>query len=125
LKFSVGTDGTAILTREETLSLNNIGAGKIENFEMVFARRPQFQAGNSSGDDQQALQYVKEGPSLTLSMAILHDDAVREYAYGPADGLPDTSVGTFSQEMYDLGQKEGWIIVSMKDDWNRIFAFEQ
>lgn len=125
LKFSVEADGTPILTREEALSLNNLGAGKIENFLMVYGRRPLFQAGNSSGDDQQALQYVQEGPGLTLSMAILHDDAQREYAYGPADGLPDSSVGTFSQEMYDLGRKEGWIIVSMKNDWKRLFAFEE
>ena len=35
-----------------------------------------------------------------------------------------TSVGTFSQEMYDMAKKQGWIVVSMKDDWRRIFAFE-
>lgn len=124
LKFSVGADGTPVLTREEKLSLINLGAGKIENFELVFGRRPQFQAGNSSGDDQQALQYVKAGPGLTLSMAILHDDAAREYAYGPAAGLPDSAVGTFSQEMYDMALEEGWIVVSMKNDWKRIFEFE-
>ena len=76
-------------------------------------------------DDQQALQYVKASPGLRLSVAILHDDAEREYAYGPAQGLPDSPVGTFSQEMYDLGEKEGWVIVSMKDDWKKVFAFEE
>ncbi len=55
---------------------------------------------------------------------MLHDDAKREYAYGPAQGLPDSSVGTFSQEMYDMAGKQGWIVVSMKDDWKRVFAFE-
>ena len=29
-------------------------------------------------------------------MLVLHDDATREYAYGPAQGLPDTKVGTFT-----------------------------
>ena len=48
--------------------------------------------------------------------------ASREYAYGPAQGLPDSGVGTFSQAMYDMGIKQGWIIVSMKADWKRIFA---
>jgi len=57
-------------------------------------------------------------------MAILHDDAAREYAYGPAAGLPDSAVGTFSQEMYDMALEEGWIVVSMKNDWKRIFEFE-
>ena len=37
---------------------------------------------------------------------------------------PNSSVGTFSQEMYDMAMKQGWIVVSMKDDWKRIFAFE-
>ena len=55
---------------------------------------------------------------------MLHDDAKREYAYGPADGLPDTKVGTFTQALYDEAKKKGWIVISMKNDWKRIFAFE-
>lgn len=124
LKFEIA-DGKPVLIREPKLALENIEAGKIENFRMVYGRTPQAQFGNSSSDDQQALQYVKRSPGLRLSVAILHDDAVREYAYGPAQGLPDSPVGTFSQEMYDLGMKEGWVIVSMKNDWKKIFAFEE
>jgi hypothetical protein len=52
------------------------------------------------------------------------NDAQREYAYGPAQGLPDTKVGTFTQALYDEAKKDGWIIISMKNDWKRIFAFE-
>ena len=39
-------------------------------------------------------------------MFVLHDDATREYAYGPAQGLPDTKVGTFTQALYDEARKE-------------------
>ena len=53
-----------------------------------------------------------------------HDDAEREYAYGPAQGLPDTKVGTFTQTLYDEAKKHGWIVISVKNDWKRIFAFE-
>jgi hypothetical protein len=49
----------------------------------------------------------------------------REYAYGPAQGLPDTKVGTFTQALYGKAKKQGWTVISMKDDWKRIFAFEQ
>ena len=63
-----------------------------------------------------------EGPRL--SMLVLHDDAAREYAYGPAQGLPDTRVGAFTQELYDQAIKDGWYVISMKRDWRRIFAFE-
>jgi len=71
------------------------------------------------------LEYVKAGSGARLSVAVLHDDAKREYAYGPAYGLPNTSVGPFSQEMYDMAKKgREWIVASMMDDWKRIFAFE-
>ena len=55
---------------------------------------------------------------------VLHDDANREYAYGPAEGLPDTKVGAFTQDLYDEAKKDGWIVISMKNDWKRIFAFD-
>ena len=40
-------------------------------------------------------------------MLVLHDDATREYAYGPAQGLPDSKVGTFTPALYDEAQEEG------------------
>ena len=58
-------------------------------------------------------------------MLVLHDDGEREYAYGPAEGLPDTKVGTFSQALMDEAKKIGWVVISMKNDWKRIFSFEQ
>ena len=57
-------------------------------------------------------------------MLVLHDDAQREYAYGPARGLPDTKVGAFTQELYDEAMKDGWTVISMKNDWKRPFAFD-
>jgi hypothetical protein len=42
----------------------------------------------------------------------------------PAQGLPDTKVGTFTQTLYDEANKNGWTVISMKSDWNHIFAFE-
>jgi hypothetical protein len=57
-------------------------------------------------------------------MLVLHDNATHEYAYGPAQGLPDTKVGTFTQALYDEATATGWTVISMKKDWNRIFTFE-
>jgi hypothetical protein len=79
--------------------------------------------GNSTGD-QQMLEYTKAGDGARLSMLVLHDDAKREYAYGPAQGLPATKVGTFTQALYDEALKQGWTVISMKNDWKRIFSFE-
>jgi hypothetical protein len=55
-------------------------------------------------------------------MLVHHDDPVREYAYGPVHGLPDTTVGTFDQSLIDEAKAQGWTVVSMKSDWKRIFA---
>ena len=41
-------------------------------------------------------------------MLVLHDDAEREYAYGPAAGLPDTKVGTFPHSLMAEARKNGW-----------------
>jgi hypothetical protein len=79
--------------------------------------------GNSTGD-RQMLEYTKAGEGARLAMLVLHDDTEREYAYGPAQGLPDTKVGAFTQALYDEAQKQGWTVISMKRDWKHIFAFK-
>ncbi|WP_223421052.1 hypothetical protein [Tateyamaria pelophila] len=56
-------------------------------------------------------------------IAIPHD-AEREFAYGPANGLPDTSVGAFGQALMDTANASGWTVISMKTDWNTIFAVD-
>jgi hypothetical protein len=57
-------------------------------------------------------------------MLVFHDDAQREYAYGPANGLPDTKFGTFPPSLMEEAKQKGWVVISMKDDWKRIFSFE-
>src|SRR5277367_372825 len=114
-----------VLTRAPKLVLDNLEAGKIENFWLVYGRRPYAAFGNSSSDDQQILEYVKAGPGKRLSVVVMHDDAEREYAYGPAQGLPDTKVGTLSQAMYDQAKAQGWTVISMKNDWKQIFTWEK
>jgi hypothetical protein len=89
----------------------------------MIGRRPTAAFGNSTGD-RQMLEYTKAGDGTRLSMIVLHDDAKRDYAYGPAHALPATKVGAFTQALYDDAQKQGWIVVSMKDDWKKIFAFD-
>lgn len=115
--------GKPFLTKEPKLILNDNNAGKPEGIQLIIGRRPFLSFGNSTGD-RQMLEYTKAGDGARLSLILLHDDAKREYAYGPAQGLPDSRVGTFPQALYDEAKKQGWIVVSMKSDWKRIFAFE-
>jgi phosphoglycolate phosphatase-like HAD superfamily hydrolase len=123
-KYGYGKDGKPFLTKEPKLLLNDNNAGKPEGIHLMIGRRPVLAAGNSTGD-RQMLEYTNAGSGARLSMIVLHDDAKREYAYGPAQGLPDTKVGTFTQALFDEAQKDGWTVISMKNDWKRIFAFDQ
>jgi phosphoserine phosphatase len=123
-KYGYDKDGKPILTKEPKLVLNDNDAGKPEGIHLMIGRRPHAAFGNSTGD-QQMLEYTKAGDGARLSMLVLHDDAVREYAYGPAQGLPDTKVGTLTQKLYDEAQKDGWVVISMKSDWKQIFSFEK
>jgi phosphoglycolate phosphatase-like HAD superfamily hydrolase len=122
--YSYDKDGKPILTKEPKLLLNDNDAGKPQGIHLMIGRRPHAAFGNSTGD-RQMLEYTKAGDGARLAMLVLHDDAMREYAYGPAQGLPDSKVGAFTQELYDKAQKDGWTVISMKNDWKQIFAFEK
>ena len=122
-KFAYASDGKPYLTKEPKLLLNDNNAGKPEGIHLMIGRRPYAAFGNSTGD-RQMLEWTAAGAGARLKMLLLHDDAAREYAYGPAQGLPDSKVGTFTQALYDEAKKNGWTVISMKSDWKRIFALE-
>ncbi len=123
LKYSYDKDGKPILTKEPKLWFNDDKAGKAESIYRTIGRRPYAAFGNTSGD-REMLEWTGAGAGARLEMLVLHDDAVREYAYGPANGLPETKVGAFSQELFDEAKTKKWRVISMKNDWKRIFAFE-
>ena len=122
-KFSYDKNGKPFLTKEPKLLLNDDKAGKPEGIHLMIGRRPHAAFGNSDGD-REMLEYTGAGDGARLMMLVLHDDAQREYAYGPARGLPDTKVGAFSQALDAEAKKNGWTVISMKSDWKRIFPFD-
>jgi haloacid dehalogenase-like hydrolase len=113
-------DGQGILMREPKLLLNNNFSGKPEDIYLFTGRRPRAAFGNSTGD-RQMLEYASAGSGASLVQLVLHDDAEREYAYGPSQDLPDTKVGTFTQTLFDEAVVKGWTVISMKNDWKRVF----
>jgi len=53
-------------------------------------------------------------------MLVHHGDATREFAYGA-----ESKIGTFSDALMAEAKKDDWTVISMKNDWKRIFSFEE
>jgi phosphoglycolate phosphatase-like HAD superfamily hydrolase len=122
-KYGYAKNGKPFLTKEPKLLLNDNDAGKPEGIHLMIGRRPYAAFGNSNGD-REMLEWTDAGAGARLKMLVMHDDATREYAYGPAAGLPDTKVGALTAALYGEAKKDGWPVISMKNDWKRIFTFE-
>jgi phosphoglycolate phosphatase-like HAD superfamily hydrolase len=95
--------------------------GKAIGINLFIGKRPYAAFGNSGGD-REMLQWTAAGGGARLKMLVHHDDPAREYAYGPAGGLPDSKVGTFSDQLMAEAKASGWTVISIKDDWKRVFA---
>ncbi len=124
LAYQRGEDGRPELAMLPETLLVDDGPGKPVGIHLVIGRRPVAAFGNSVGD-REMLEWTQAGtsaddPSARLMLLVHHDDARREYAYGP-----DSKVGTFPAELMDEARQRGWLVVSMKNDWKRIFAFEE
>jgi len=123
-KYAYNKEGQGVLMREPKLLINNDFAGKPEDIYLFIGRHPKASFGNSTGD-RQMLEYTQASGGASLEMLVLHDDATRDYAYGPAQGLPDSKIGTFTQALYDEAKSKGWTVISMKNDWKQVFAWEK
>jgi hypothetical protein len=110
-------DGKPVLFRLPELNFNDDKAGKPVAINEHIGRRPIAAFGNSDGDFQM-LEWTTSVPGARLGMIVHHDDAVREYAYDR-----DTAFGRLEAAL-DAAPKRGWHVVSMKNDWKRIFASE-
>ncbi|MGW8195476.1 MAG: HAD family hydrolase [Desulforhopalus sp.] len=84
--------------------------GKPVGINSHIGRHPIAAFGNSDGD-RQMLEWTGAGKGARLMMLVHHDDAAREWAYGPK-----SKVGTFSDALMTEAEKSGWTVISMKDD---------
>jgi phosphoserine phosphatase len=117
-------DGQPVLVRLPQLNFNDDKADKPVGINQHIGRRPIAAFGNSVGD-QQMLEYTQGGSGPRFELLVLHDDAAREFAYGPARGLPDVKYGFFTPALEEHAKKDGWTVVSMKDDWKTVFPAAQ
>jgi phosphoglycolate phosphatase-like HAD superfamily hydrolase len=111
-------DGTPVLTRGPRFVFIDDGPGKPVGIYRHIGRRPIAAFGNSDGD-LQMLQITAAGEGRRLMLLVHHDHAEREYAYDR-----QSHIGRLDEAL-DHAKKNDWIVVSMKSDWKRIFAFER
>lgn len=116
-KFEL-VDGKPALMRLPDLNFIDDKDGKPVGINQHIGRRPVAAFGNSDGD-QQMLEYTQGGSGARLMMLVHHDDAKREYAYGAK-----SKIGTFSDALMAEAKKSNWTVISMKNDWKKIFAFK-
>jgi phosphoglycolate phosphatase-like HAD superfamily hydrolase len=112
-------DGKPVLMRLPEVNFIDDKTGKPVGINSHIGRRPIAAFGNSDGD-QQMLEWTQAGSGARLMMLVHHDDAVREFAYGA-----ESKIGTFSDALMAEAKKNAWSVISMKNDWKKIFAFEE
>lgn len=113
-------DGKPVLMRLPEIDFIDDKSGKPVGIQKFIGKRPIAAFGNSAGD-REMLEWTAAGKGARLTMLVFHDDAEREYAYGPANGLPDSKFGAFPQTLMDLAKERRWKVISMKADWAQVF----
>jgi phosphoglycolate phosphatase-like HAD superfamily hydrolase len=106
-------DGKPVLMRLPKVFFIDDHDGKAIGINLFIGKGPYAAFGNSDGD-REMLEWTGAGDAGRLKMLVHHDDAEREYAYGPAGDLPDTKVGTFSVSLMDDAKACGWTVISIK-----------
>ncbi len=117
VKFEM-KDGKPVLTRGPNFDFVDDGPGKPVGIYRHIGKRPIAAFGNSDGD-LQMLQVTAAGEGKRLALIVHHDDATRETAYDR-----QSHIGKLDKAL-DEAKAKNWVVVSMKSDWKKIFAFEK
>jgi len=112
-------EGKPVLLRLPEINFIDDKTGKPVGINERIGRRPFAAFGNSDGD-LQMLEWTQGGGGARLMLLVHHDDAEREFSYGP-----ESKIGTFSDSLMSEAKKQSWTVISMKNDWNKVFAFEK
>jgi phosphoserine phosphatase len=110
-------DGRPILFRLPQINFVDDRSGKPIGINEYIGRRPIAAFGNSDGD-LEMLQCTTMGGGARLGLIVHHTDTEREYAYDR-----QSHFGKLDKAL-DAAAANKWIVVDMKKDWKRAFAFE-
>jgi phosphoglycolate phosphatase-like HAD superfamily hydrolase len=109
LRYQEGEHGGAVVYGSEPDVFDD-GPVKPARIWSRVGRRPVLAAGNSNGDVPM-LHYTGGLARPALRLLVLHDDAQREFDY---------SAG--AERSLEHARAHGWTVVSIRDDWARVFA---
>jgi phosphoserine phosphatase len=111
LSFQADDQGATIMRQMEIDFVDDGPAKAVHIWERI-GRRPIFAAGNANGDIPM-LQYADMNARPSLCLLINHDDAAREFDYAAG-----------AEDALKMAKDQGWTVVSMKQDWSNVFAFQ-
>ncbi len=110
-------NGVPELIRLPEMNFINDKAGKPVGINAHIGRRPIAAFGNSDGD-LEMLEWTTASGGARLGMIVHHDDAAREYAYDRKSHFGKLDKGLVE------APKHGWTLISMKNDWKKVFKFQ-
>lgn len=116
--YGFDAGGKPFLTKAPKLLLADGSPGKPQGIHLMIGRHPNAAFGNSVGD-QQMLEYTQAGGPKRLMVLVHHDD---ECASTPT--APNRPSAPSPRKLMAKANKEGWVVISMKNDWQRIFSWE-
>lgn len=114
LRFEM-RDGKPVLVKLPAIDFIDDKDGKPIGIQTHIGRRPIAAFGNSDGD-LQMLQWTAAGPGARLCLYVHQTDAAREFAYDR-----ESHIGKLDKGLDEAATK-GWTVVSMKDDWRRVYS---
>lgn len=108
--LAYASDGRAgTITHTPTPDYLDDGPEKPVRIWSRIGRRPLLAAGNTNGDVEM-LEFAHHESKPSLRLLLLHDDPEREFAYTAG-----------AERALDRAARDGWTVVSMKDDWATVF----
>ncbi len=117
VKYEV-VDGEPVVTKVPGNIYVDDKAGKPQAIHRFIGKVPVFCGGNSDGD-QAMMQYTSGSKYNTMCVILHHTDAEREYAY-------DTkTLSGHLETALEEAKEKNWLVVDMKEDFKKIFAFEK
>lgn len=109
LDFQLKDEGTDLLYKSK-IEFFDDGPEKPVRIWSRIGRRPLVAGGNSNGDVPM-MRFARTAERDGLRLLVLHDDPDREFDYV-----------TGAEDALDRARERAWTVVSVKDDWERVFS---